>query len=174
MTKKEFQVFASALRTYYPKENILPNAQALELWYNQLSDIPYNVATATLNKWVALNKWSPSIADIREQATALTHGTAKDWGAAWDEVQQAIRRYGTWRVDEALESLDELTRATVKRIGFYNLCTSENIAADRANFRMIYEELEKRQRDDIQIPPKLKALINNKLLQLGEGGQNEK
>lgn len=174
MTKEEFSIFASALRTYYPKENILPNAQALELWYNQLNDIPYNVANATLYKWVATNKWSPSIADIREQATILVNGSPKDWGAAWDEVQQAIRHYGSWNAEKALESLDDITRATVKRIGFYNLCTSENPTADRANFRIIYEEIEKRQRTEQQIPPKLKALINNITLQIGEGGQNEK
>jgi hypothetical protein len=48
MNKKEFAIFASALRTYYPKENLLPNEQAMQLWFNQLSDIPYKVAEVTL------------------------------------------------------------------------------------------------------------------------------
>ena len=65
MNRKEFALFASALRTYYPREKLLPNEQAMELWFNQLQDIPYKVAELTLNKWVATNKWSPSIADIR-------------------------------------------------------------------------------------------------------------
>ena len=56
MDKKEFALFASALRTYYSKENLLPNSQAMELWFRQLMDIPYPVAEATLNKWVATNK----------------------------------------------------------------------------------------------------------------------
>lgn len=171
MTKKEFAIFASALRTFYPKENILPNEQALELWFNQLQDIPYQVANVVLSKWVATNKWSPSIADIREQAAGLTNGNAKDWGEAWQEVLKAINAYGSYREDEALESLDVTTRKVVKRLGFKNICLSDNIAADRANFRMIYEQEQTRQKQDAQLPPRLKALISNMPMLLEEGGE---
>lgn len=171
MNKKEFALFASALRTYYPKENILPNEQALELWYKQLSDIPYKVAEVTLNKWVATNKWSPSIADIREQATSISLGTPKDWGDAWQEVIRAISKYGSYREAEALESLDETTRRVVKRLGFKNICMSEEIQVDRANFRMIYEQLQQRDKQDTQLPQQLKALISNMPLMIEEGAK---
>ena len=171
MTKKEFAIFASALRTYYPKENILPNAQAMELWFKQLSDIPYNVAEVTLNKWVATNKWSPSIADIREQATGITQGEAKEWGEAWQDVLRAIRLYGSYQELEALESLDEITRKVVKHLGYRNLCFSENIQNDRANFRMIYEREQERAKQDAQLPQRLKALISNMPMLLEEGGE---
>lgn len=143
----------------------------MELWYKQLQDIPYNVAEVTLNKWVATNKWSPSIADIREQATIITQGAAKDWGDAWNEVLKAISYYGSYREDEALESLDETTRRVVKRLGFRNLCMSEEIQVDRANFRMIYEQQIERDKQDAQLPPKLKALISNMPMLLEEGGE---
>lgn len=161
MNKQEFALFASALRTYYPKENILPNQQAAELWFRQIQDIDYKIAEIVLNKWVATNKWSPSIADIREQAAALTAGAPKDWGDAWESVRAAVRRYGSYRELEALESLDDLTRQAVKRLGYKTICMSENIATERANFRMIYEQIEQRAKQDRQIPPKLKALIDN-------------
>lgn len=73
MTKKEFAIFASALRTYYTKEQILPNDQAMELWFMQLKDIPYDAAQEMLNKWVANNKWSPTIAEIRQQVEATAY-----------------------------------------------------------------------------------------------------
>lgn len=171
MNKKEFAIFASALRTYYPKENLLPNEQAMQLWFNQLSDIPYKVAEVTLNKWVATNKWSPSIADIREHATSITQGEAKEWGDAWQDVLRAISKYGSYREDEALESLDETTRTVVRRLGFRNLCFSEEIQVDRANFRMIYEQQQERDKQDAQLPPRLKALIADMPLMLGEGGE---
>ena len=66
MTKQEFAVLASAIRTYYPKEKILPNQQAMQLWFIHLQDIPYRVAEVALEKWVISNKWSPTIADLRE------------------------------------------------------------------------------------------------------------
>ena len=171
MTKKEFAIFASALRTYYPREKLLPNEQAMELWFNQLQDIPYDVATLTLNKWVATNKWSPCIADIREQAAGIVHGAPKDWGEAWQEVLNAIRKYGSWQEKEALESMDETTRRVVNRLGFRNICTSEEITVDRANFRMIYEQEVQRAKQDAQIPPKLKELIAKTVLLLEQGGE---
>lgn len=171
MNKKEFAIFASALRTYYPREKLLPNEQAMELWFNQLQDLPYDIATLTLNKWVATNKWSPSIADIREQAAGITHGTPRDWGEAWQEVLKAIRQYGSYQEKEALESMDETTRRVVNRLGFRNICASEEIQVDRANFRMIYEQEIQREKQDAQIPPKLKELITKTVLLLEQGGE---
>ena len=171
MNKKEFALFASALRTYYPKEKLLPNEQAMELWFNQLQDIPYKLAEVTLNKWVATNKWSPSIADIREQALGITQGAAKDWGEAWREVLRAINIYGSYQELEALESMDETTKRVVERLGFRNICLSEDIQVDRANFRMIYEQEIQRAKEDAQIPPKLKELMASMPLLLGEGGE---
>lgn len=166
MIKNEFAIFASALKTYYPRENLLPNTQAMELWFKQLEDIPYKVAETALNKWVATNKWSPSIADIRAQASEIVNGAIPDWGKGWEQVENAIRRYGTYREGEALESFDEITRQAVNRLGFKNICLSENPQADRANFRMIYEELAQRKKQDDQVPEQIKLLINKMPLML--------
>lgn len=160
MDKKEFSMFAMAIRTYYPKENILPNQPAMELWYRELQDIKYPVAEAALRKWVSINKWSPSIAEIREMASTVTCGSIPDWGDGWEQVLLAIRRYGTYREAEAMNSFDDLTRQCVKRLGFRNICLSENINQDRANFRMIYEQLANRQKMDMQIAEPLKELIS--------------
>lgn len=147
MDKKEFAIFASALRTYYSKENLLPNSQAAELWFGQLQDIPFPVAEAVLNKWVATNKWSPSIAEIRELAAEIKNGKLPDWGEAWEETCKAIRRFGFYRPQEGLESLSPLTRETVNRLGWNNLCLSENATADRANFRQCYEIVAQREHE---------------------------
>lgn len=160
MNKKEFSVFASALRTYFPREKLLPNEQAMELWYRQLQDIPYKVAEATLNKWVAINKWSPSIAEIRELATEITSETIADWGNGWEQVEKAIRYIGQYNEQEALNSFDEVTKQVVKRLGFINLCLSENITADRANFRILYEQIAERKKQNAQIPTDVKQLID--------------
>lgn len=169
MTKQEFALFASALKTYYPRENLLPNTQAMELWFYQLGDLPYKVAETALNKWVATNKWSPSIAEIREQASEIVNGALPDWGNGWEQVEKAIRYYGSYEPAKALESMDELTRETVKRMGFTNLCLSDNQTADRANFRMIYEQLAERKKTTEQIPERLKELISNMPLMIEEG-----
>lgn len=159
MDKNEFSMFSMALKTYYPRENLLPNTQAMELWFKQLQDIPYQVAEVALNKWVAVNKWSPSIADIRAEAAEIKNGDTPDWGEGWESVLDAIRRYGSYRVDEAMASFEPVTRRCVEQIGFLNICQSENIAVDRANFRTLYEQLAEKEQKHRQMPPALSQLI---------------
>ena len=169
MNKKEFSIFAMALKTYYPRENLLPNEQAMELWFKQLEDIPFQVAEVGLNKWVSLNKWSPSISDIREMASETMSGQIKDWGDGWEQVLKAIRVYGSYNAGAALDSMDEITRKCVQRLGFREICLSENIAVDRANFRMLYEQLANRQKEDaklsLSIKTKLAELTDTKFLE---------
>lgn len=175
MNKKEFGLFAMALKTYYPKENLLPNEQAMSLWYKQLQDIPYNVAETTLNKWVSTNKWSPSIADIREMSVSVTQGEKPLWSDGWDQACRMIRKYGSYNAGAALAEMDEITRQTVKRLGYMELCHSENIVADRANFRIIFEQLADRQQKEAQLSVGLHQLIEGiqerKGLGIGESRQ---
>lgn len=176
MDKKEFAMFTMALKTYYPRENLLPNNQAMELWFKQLNDIPYQIAEIALNKWVATNKWSPTIADIREAATNVKCGDIPDWGEAWEKVLKAIRRYGMYNIGKAMDSFDELTRECVKRLGFKEICMSENINQDRANFRMIFEQLSSRKQLREQIPANLAnaiADIQHKVMIEEKGGEYE-
>lgn len=161
MNKQEFAIFVDALRTFYPKETLLPNTQAMELWYRELQDIPFLVAEATLRKWVATNKWSPSIAEIRESAVTVCKGDPLSWGESWELVRKAIRRFGYYRPQEALDSLDPLTRRCVESLGFRELCMSENEVADRANFRMVFETMQKREQYEKQLPPKLLEVIES-------------
>ena len=90
---------------------------------------------------------------------AITNPKIKDWSEAYEDARMAVRRFGSYNPQAAFDSLDELTRTTVKRIGYYDMCMSENKAADRANFRMIYETLAKRQTEERQINADVKNMI---------------
>jgi hypothetical protein len=161
MEKQEFSTFAMALRTYYPKENILPNQQAMELWYRELHDIPYKVAEAALRKWVATNKWSPSIAEIRELTADIVNGEQLTWGEAWEKTLHAVRRYGYLNQKDALDSLDPLTRRCVENIGYLDICKSENIMVERAHFQKIFEIYSKRQQTEQRLPGSLLKAIGS-------------
>ena len=159
MTKEEFAVLAMAIQAYYPQGKFLETKQSKSLGYEQLKDIPMDAAEVAVKKWAAVQKWSPSIADIREMAAEITAPAIPDWGDAWSEVQKSIQIYGYYRPKEGVECLRPLTRAVVDRMGYSNLCTSENIQNDRANFRMIYEELAKKEKAESKIPQELREKI---------------
>ena len=131
----------------------------MELWFRQLEDIPYDLAEIALTKWVATNKWSPTIADIREQAASVVSGEKPLWSDGWEEVVRAIKNYGSYGQKEAMESMSEITRMAVRRMGYIDLCRSENPVADRANFRMIFEQIAEREQKQNQLPVSLKNLI---------------
>lgn len=159
MTREEFKKIAMAMRTYYPNQNILPNNAAMELWYQQLMDISYPVCTLALNQWVAVNKWAPTIADLRETVMDVSTKDLPDWSEAWEAVIKNIQKYGFYRAIEGKEALTGITRQTVERIGYIHLCNSENIVADRANFRDIYNSLAQRERKQAILPQGLKIAI---------------
>lgn len=171
MTQEEFGLIVKAIRTYYPREKILPSQEALTLWYEQLQDLDYRTVVTGLKKWVATNKWSPSIADLREVAAEISKEKVKDWSEAWEDARKAVRRFGSYNPQDAMDSLDELTRETVKRLGYYDLCRSENHDADRANFRNIYEQLAQRKKQEQQIPPAILMAIEGikrKMIEIAE------
>lgn len=169
MDKSEFKVFAAALRTYYTKENLLPNPQAMELWYRQLKDIPYEVAEAALNKWVGTNKWSPSIAEIRELSASICLGEIPNWGEGWRQVCEAMEKYGREYPVSSYKSMDEITAEAAKQLGaWWNVCMSENLDAVRANFRMNYEAIAKRKQEERQTSLELQGTIKRLSGSVGE------
>lgn len=157
MERKEFALLAETLSTAYKKENILSDIDTIELWYTMLKDLPYDLTAKAVQKWITTEKWSPSIAEIREAVTSMTM-TIPDWSEAWENVIRMIHKHGTWNVEEAMNGMDELTRKCVKRLGFVNICNSENIGVERANFRQIYEAEAQRAMTNAQLPERLRAL----------------
>ena len=160
MDKKEFSFIAAALRTYYPRYNMLPNPEAIDLWYQELKDIPYDLAASALRKWTNTEKWPPSIAEIRSMAGTIVNGPAADWGDGWQEVKAAIRRYGWCREKEALASLSPAARTAAARIGWMDICCSENLEALRAQFRQVFQTEADRERTDALIAPEVKTMIS--------------
>lgn len=158
MSKTEFLKLAEAIKTAYPKEGLLATKEAMQLWYAMLQDIDYQTAAAAVKAYIAVKKFPPTIADIREMATV---SEIQDWGTGWQKTLSVIRKYGWCRQKEALEELDELTRQTVQRLGYMELCTSENLMADRGNFRMIYEELSEKEKTREKLPEKLRKELSN-------------
>lgn len=159
MTFDEFMVFSSSLKTYYPRENLLPSKEALSLWYSALQDLPYEVLSAALQKWVTTEKWSPTIAELRTACAELVDGKLPDWGEGWYEVQKTLQRYGWNRPQEAYESLSPLAQSAAKMIGWTQICESENPEALRAQFRQCFEIAARRADEDRKLPAALKETI---------------
>lgn len=168
MTKNEFSIIAKTIKTFYPKENILKEKEEMILWYEMVQDIPYEVASTAIKKWVSLNKWSPTVADIREMSAEIAGNEKEDWEDAWALVKKAVSNFGAYRSQEALDSLPPLVRKITEQLGFRNICLSENEAVERANFRDIYKvAIEKERKNNI-----VSKSVNEQIRQIQEGQLN--
>lgn len=159
MEREEFKILCKGMKAVYTQPTFLPDADAFNIWFQMLQDIPYNVASAAIQKYMLTNKFPPTIADIREQAATVVNGEVPLWSDGWDQVLKAIRKYGSYNQAAALESLDPITRQCVERLGYMELCRSENVMADRANFRMIFQQIAERKAEQAKLPMTLTNLI---------------
>lgn len=165
MNEKEFAMIALAVRTVYSNFKVMPDKASANIWFEMLKDIPYKQINLALKEYISTNKYPPTIADLRELASNYNNMPVPDFGEAWEEVINAIRKHGYMEVENAYASMSPLTVKCVKRIGWQNICMSENVTADRANFRMIYETEQKRERErnqlSLEIRNQKQAYIND-------------
>lgn len=159
MTKKEFLIIVRGMKTVYTQANFLPDADSVEIWFKYLEDMDYRALELAVHIWVLQNKFPPTISELRQTAADLTLAKEADWSEAWENVIRAVKLFGSYRETEALESLDEITRQCTERIGFKNICMSENIGVERANFRMIYEQLMNRRNYEAKLPDAMRMQI---------------
>lgn len=160
MTFDEFKTLAKGLKSAYTTPNFLPDEYSIKVWFKFLEDLPCDLATLAVQKYIATNKYPPTIADIRETVANMMVGSP-DWSESWRQVMKLISLYGLPNEAKAYEAMDDTTREAVKRLGWKNLCMSQNQTADRANYRMVYEAVIKDQKASLSLPDNLKMKLSN-------------
>ena len=161
MTSEEFITLAKGMKAAYSSHNFLPDDESMKLWYRLLKDIDGQIVAAAVYKHISSSKFPPTIAEIREASASIQAPEDKDWLEGWGAVIRAIGRHG-WCGEKAalsdLHAFDPLTADVVRKLGWRNLCMSENQTADRANFRQAYEVCRSRNKELAKLPPSLNNL----------------
>lgn len=160
MTREEFKVLVKGMKAVYAQPTFIPDQDAFNMWFALVGDLPYEVCSVAIKKYMLTNKFPPTVAEIRELASNVVNGDQLNWGEAWERAMTAVRRYGSYNQVDAMNSLDPLTRKCVDSIGFMQLCMSENIMVERAHFQKIFEIFAKREQTDRQIPLQLRQAIS--------------
>lgn len=152
VTKREFCNLSVGLKAAYPRFQFLSTDAEMEFWYRMLQDYDYRIAENAAMEHISTSAFPPSIADLRKLCTDRCTKGIPSFEEAWGTVQKAISSYGRENPEKAYAMMDEMTRTVVKNLGWTNLCVSEKPEADRANFRMAYEERAKAEQSSRQIP----------------------
>lgn len=157
------------MKAVYTQPSFLPDADALNVWYTLLKDLEYRVVNTAIQKYMLTQKHPPVIADIREMCANVVCGDKPLWSDGWEEVVMAIRRYGSYNEEKAMEKMSDITKQCVRRLGYQNLCRSEDISIERANFRMIYEQIANREEEKRKLPPQMLKWLEQQKQNLLEG-----
>jgi hypothetical protein len=161
MTIQEMYLLIGKIVAYYPRfcdkyDNSKIKLMA-ESWHELLYDLPFELCVKALQKHVLDTEkgcFVPNVGEIRRNAMNICDSDTELTGSeAWGEVTKAIRQYGQYNTEKALESMSEITRKVVKHIGYREICFTDNIGVIRGQFLKMYEHLLKRENDK-KISPK--------------------
>lgn len=169
MTKQEMLKVMTLIKAVYSKFGEGMDVKHMaDIWHELLSDLSYHDVQQALKRWMATEKWQPTIADIRSMVTEMNRDTVDDWTDGWNQVTRAVSKYGHPNESKALASMDEITRECVKAIGWINICNSQEIGVERGHFRTMYERRKERVRKSEILPNALKNPVELRLSGVGK------
>lgn len=129
----------------YPTAQVGPDT--VKAYTALLVDLPFPVARAAVDRVVAMSRFFPSVAEIREAAAALADQDAPSPEHAWAEVSREVRTKGYNRRPEFTH---ERIRQAVDAVGGWSaLCGSDNEHADRAHFWKAYQAMTAKAREAV-------------------------
>lgn len=172
MTVNEFGILADAIKTYFPRDNMFPTKESLRLWYEDLKDLDYKMAMSELRKYVATNKFAPTISDIRRCLIDFAENKEPNETQAWEIVVDTIlevkKRGCATKRFEALSPL--IQNAVGGRIQFLELLENKNgMGIARSNFIKMYGKLIEKDIEMKMLQPDIRNQIEaNKSIRIKE------
>jgi len=147
----------AVLLVAYPAQGSKLNAQQqttlAEVFADMLGDFTYAQCNAALRLLVQTRQFMPTIAEIRSAVLDLERGPVTAGGDAWGDVLAAMKSKGAHRTPGIDFTFPDVTTARcVQRLGWRDLCLSENTTADRARFIELYDKLATETRREKQAP----------------------
>lgn len=132
MTKEQFLKGITFLTIAYNKEF---TEEQVSVWYEFFKDEDYEAFRKAVKRIIPLKQFMPSIAELKQEIATISNPVLQlNVDEEWDNVLKAIRRYGSYRQDEAMQSLKPYTANIVRQVGYMRICQSENIQWERKEF----------------------------------------
>ena len=139
MNRKETATICAVLASAFPA--LTMSAETVEMWHAMLGDLEYGLVLRAVQDWVLTEERYPTIAGIRRQCGGLFGALAPSPSEAWAEVQEVAERYGIYQSESRPRWSHDLIRQTVRTIGYWHICQTDNVVATRAQFTKMYAEL---------------------------------
>lgn len=165
--------------TSYPNSDNYLSAKAVtncvNLWANYFADDDWRIVALAVGKHIALSKWPPSIADIRERMVEITRPDLIPPDEAWTLVSQWFHNTGEYG-DDSERVFPPIIAETIAACGgkstLWNLFRQQygysgKAGLDRLTFIQLYESRYQRERQRAMIPYGLQSKIDEAQVVLG-------
>ena len=157
MTKAETATLLRVIASAYPRSRWENFDETLEIWHEMLEDLDLPVVQLALKRMIAVLKYPPTVADLREAVAELATQGQLTPGQAWGKITAALRAFGYYQPEKAREALGEDLWSMVGQMGGWtHLCECENPDVVGAQFERRYKAMLDRRKDQIQVPGKIK------------------
>ena len=158
MTKQDFLEGITILGVAYDKEF---TEEQVSVWYQMLGNYTKQEFKSAIQELITTEDYLPSIAKITK-TIAKTKVNLPDAEDEWQDVLRAVRQFGSWNEEGALNSLEPYTRKIVKYIGFNRICmaTPEEQTWNKKEFIGEYNSLKDKVLEHTQLGVSETKLLN--------------
>lgn len=132
MTSREVESVLRLLAVNYSRD-LSKNPALVDLWCEVLRPYPAAAVRAAALAHIARSPYWPTLSDV---LTPLARSEHVDADEAWAQVLAEVRRVGVYGTPQFP---DPLVAATVVRLGWRAVCTSEAPDVLRGQFRQAYQ-----------------------------------
>ena len=144
----------------YPRDNFIPNEYTFNLWYSALHDFDYVTLNKAAQAYMMLNKYPPTIADIRRIACDMVLPADEIAAEEWNRLMKALGQAGSPDAVERWQKLPEVTREIVGGFSEFrewaNTPTVDLMSVQRPMFIKRFEEVTRRRRLVGSVPESLR------------------
>lgn len=181
MTKKQtIELFAIFIAAYPNFDKFKDDSQVegmINIWASIFSDDDAAIVGMAAKKHIATNKWPPSIAEIRDIMTDITHPDLVPPDLAWSAVADLLYAHHSYGPHDLYAALPPLVARAVETIGWHTLYelhrgsyAGNRDGMDRVAFMDLYKPAYDRARSEACCPASLNANIQNASRRLSDGG----
>lgn len=183
MTEQETIKVVTLIVMSYPSSEKFKDETSLKgmvaVWKTIFKDDNAQLVEMAVQKHISVNKWPPSIAEIREQMIELTRPDIIPPDIAWSMVADVLHtetEYGHFNIHS---TFPKPIARVVETIGWHNLynlhCGSargNKDGMDRVAFMDLYKPAYEREREQAMLPERIRNVCERKRQEVG--GENLK
>ena len=137
MNRQETALVCATLSAAFPNWTV--TAETMEVWQMMLQDLDGETVVRAAQEWVLTEEKYPTIAGIRRKSAEISNALCPSASDAYAEVIDVCERYGIYNENRPRWS-HEVIRKTVKTLGYFHICQTDNSMAVRAQFIKMYNE----------------------------------